>query len=370
MPVPVDAAGWEGLIAGFRQCMVGTLPADAADRHLQGVLAAPAAVALWLRRVMPELLRRDAMKVLVVGAASVDAVDEGRWYGAIAALTGYDLRVSATLVGDELDSAFRSPLAACAPQCETRLERIALKAFLDTHPGPVADVAVIFHPGFQKNQGWLRDGSLLDLMNRGVPVVIASFEEDEFEMDSWVAEAYGYSASAEPLLNPCFLDVGTAEGPVHWGRALWQLSPPTADADVFRPERLAELELLTAMSMHSYLHVTMPVPPPGAAAALRGSDGREISYVHVFDGLFMNPIDGALLQLSADGSVSEAGRLGEGEVAAYPAMARRHLDRAVWAAGIKARYLPGGVAATRAPAEAAASLRNDMLDRAMRYFDR
>lgn len=368
MARPIDADDWPVLLDAVRRARIAGSDKDVSDRHLMGVLAAPAAVAFWMSRVCPCLLEKPALELLVVGAAAVDAVDQGRWYDVIHALAGAPGHVTARLVGEELEGRFASPLARMAPNMAAQLDVMPLDAWLKSYPSACPDVAVIFHPGFQKNRSWLEDGSLAALLERGVHVMVASFEHDEYEMDSWVAESYGLAASPDVAMNPFFLDIGTPQSPARWARALWSLRRGETLAPPATAMRMAALDELTAMSMHSHLHTSMAVPPPGFLTQLTRPDGVGLSYIHVFDGFFADPTGGELWRLTDDGRLTGAGRLPPSELASYPRNAVRNIDRAVWAAGVKRRYLLRDVPVTAAAPAAAADLKREMIARAMRYF--
>src|SRR5262249_1629484 len=145
----------------------------------------------------------------------------GRWYAALPVLLDSPEAV-VTLVGAELDSSFSTAAAALAPGAPARCVRSRLAEFLAGEGTVAFDLAVMFHPGLGRNRGWLSDGRFADLIASGVPLVATAYEEDELEMDCWVAESYGYVVAGEPLINPFYLDLDHERTSVRWGRALWR----------------------------------------------------------------------------------------------------------------------------------------------------
>jgi hypothetical protein len=339
--IPVlRSSNWDELIAtaaarpGFA-VLAGIEPSLA-----RAVLAAPAATALWIARRMPLLSGRGRFKVLVIGAETVDAVDEGRWYAVLPALLGSGAGAEVTLVGAELDPSFASPAKALAPAQPARCVRSSLAEFLAAEGGIEFDLAVMFHPGLGRHRGWLSDGSFTRLISAGVQLVASAYGEDEAEMDGWVAESYGYGVAGDPLVSPFFLDLDHERTQVGWGRALWGFSALVpAPGQAPDGERLAALDTLTRMSMHSMTEVGVPGPDPGAPVEMQAQTGARVELIHVFDNRFADPATGSLLRLTPEGGLEACGRLSEADLAGYPGRGGRALARAMWAARIKVGYL-------------------------------
>lgn len=337
--LPILASDWGALLAS--QSVRDAVPALAAAPRpvAQGVLAAPAAVARWIAERAPHLRRAATLRLLVVGAEKLDAVDAGRWYQSIAWLLETPRIVEVDLVGRELAAGFVSPLERVAPGPAARCHADSLAGFLATARPLAFDLAIMFHPGFPKHQGWLRDESLARLLAAGVPLVVASYELDEYEMDRWVVECHGFAVTGEPLLNPFFLDMGAPANPVRWARALWQFAAtaPSPGRSV-DGERLRALDRLGDMVMHSMQSNQVPLQAYGALVEGRAQDGSELRLVYVFDSFFIDPRHGAVLSYR-DGALQRVAEISPAELAAYPGADATALDRAVWAAGIKARHL-------------------------------
>jgi len=331
---------WDELIATVAAQPGHAALADVRPALARAVLAAPAAVALWIARRRPELLAQSELRLLVIGAEAADAVDQGRWYGLLPVLLGAGFDTAVTLVGAELESSFVSGAEALAPSRPARCARSRLADYLGPDGGPGFDLAVTFHPGLGKHRGWLEDGSFARLIAGGVQLVASAYEEDEFEMDRWVVESYGYGVEGEPVMNPFFLDLDHDQTKVRWGRALWGFAPRVPPAgSVPDAERLAALENLTAMVMHTMTHVGAPGPDPGAQIVLQAQTGARRALLHVFDNRFVDPTTSDLLHLTPGGALEACGKLGAGVLATYPGPGKSALERAMWAARIKAAYL-------------------------------
>jgi hypothetical protein len=338
---PVLRCGnWDELIATVAARPGFAVLAGVEPTLARAVLAAPAAIALWIARRMPHLAGGRRPRVLVIGAETVDAVDEGRWYAALTALLGSGAAAEVTLVGAELDPSFTSPAGTLAPAQPARCVRARLAEFLDGEGEVAFDLAIMFHPGLGRHRGWLADGSFSRLISAGVQLVASAYEEDEAEMDGWVAESYGYGVAGDPVLNPFFLDLDHERTQVRWGRALWGFSgrvPAAGQAP--DGERLAALDTLTRMAMHSMTEVGVPGPDPGAPVEMQAQTGARVELIHVFDNRFADPATGRLLRLTPEGGLEPCGRLSEADLAAYPGRGGRALARALWAARIKAAHL-------------------------------
>lgn len=302
------------------------------------VLAAPAAVARAIAVFAPALAARETLSLLVIGAESVDAVDAGRWYQAVPDLLGSRAALHVTLVGESLDASFASAAAALAPAVAAAVVRAPLADCLAAAAPGGIDIALLFQPGFQKYRAWLGEDGLGRLLGAGAVVCGSSNGPDEYEMERWVLGCHGYRAGARAADNPFALDLGEAAAPIRWGSALWRIEAAPGPGYPVDVAGLAALDTLNRMVMHSMTLVGQPAPPPGARVALTAADGRRKPVIHVFDGRFASPTSGALLQIGAGGELDEFARLSATELARYPADGG-DLERALWAAQIKARHL-------------------------------
>lgn len=333
----MQAKDWNELIARVAADPAGACLADASRGTAQGVLAAPAAIACWLAQ--SEAVPQGELRLLVIGAEKLDAVDEGRWYQLLPVLLGCEMSVEVTLVGDRLDHRFDSPLRAMAPAKAARMQVGRLADYFQSEPSPRVDLAVLFHPGFQKHRGWLEDGSLRRLAALGAPVVSISYEADEAELEGWVVACHGFEALGAPVLNPFYLDFSDGSSRVHWGRAMWRLQvrPDSAGQPVDRA-RLDALDRLGDMVLHS-IDLKQPVMASyGRQLALKTAAGHRLALIYVFDEFLVDPNDGGLFVLRA-GKLEKIGMLPASDLAAYPGASASELARAVWAADIKHRHL-------------------------------
>jgi hypothetical protein len=212
-----------------------------------------------------------------------------------------------------------------------------LAEYLATSAGVAHDLALVFHPGFQKHLGWLRDGSLARLIAAGTRVVAASYEYDEAQIDRRVAACHGFSSAGDALVNPFFLELGDARSQIRWGNVLWQLGSPPGERGIDEAG-LAKLEQLSAMVMHSIARQLAPTAAYGTEALFSATDGTRRSLIYVFDDYFLD-FDTRRLLAFRKGSLDEIGSVSAADVRAYPGPATGDLDRALWAADIKARYL-------------------------------
>jgi hypothetical protein len=339
-PLVAAHGDWEALLAALaarpRWAALARLPAASA----RAALAAPVALAFWIAHRAPELAARARLRLLVIGAEALDAADEGRWYALLPELLDARFAVEATLVGAALDPEAASAGAALAPPAPARRRPGRLADFLREADRAAFDLAVVFHPGLQVHREWLEDGSLAQLLSAGVPLLASSYETDEFEMDRWVLECYGFAVAGDALVNPFFLELGEPEAPARWGRALWRFAErvPAAGTPPDRA-RLAALDLLTEMVMDSMLEEAAAAPAPGERVQLHASTGARRELIHVFDRHFADPETHRLWYLAPDGEMRAAGELPASDFEAWPGPGAREIERAVWAARIKAERL-------------------------------
>ena len=250
VPPVLRADDWGGLLAvlagraGF-PVMQSVDPQTAA-----AVLAAPAAIARWIAIHAPQLLSRPKLAVLVIGAESSDAPDQGRWYQCIKPMLEFDGTLEVTLLGAELDLSTVSAAGALAPDTSATAVRMLLADFLNAAHDRF-DLAVLFQPGFQKHRGWLDASGIARLLAEGTLVMGSSYATDEYQMERWVLECYGYRVSSECVLNPHFLELGDTTSSIQWGRALWQIESAPPHGFQVDEKRLAALDLLNRMVLHS-----------------------------------------------------------------------------------------------------------------------
>lgn len=331
------AADWQSLLAGIRAQRASGLE-GAPDSVARAVLAGPCAIAWWIAKRDPRLAQRASLSILILGAESADAPDEGRWYQLMPTLLGAQFSTRVILVGLELDQEFRSSIAARAPAVPAEAHRCALDAFLQERGDTPIDLAFAFHPGLQKHRAWLEHDGFPKLLERATPLVCAAYESDEQEMERWVVEAYGYRADSQPLMNPFYLDLSDERTSIRWGRALWRIDAPPALDDIRNDERLRALDTLNRMVMHSMSEVAQAAPAYGAAVELASSAGAKWRLLHIADNRFIDPESAEVVQLES-GSVRTLKKISPASIASYPGEVASEIERAVWAAGVKAECL-------------------------------
>ena len=371
LPPILQCADWPALIA--------TLAKQPAWRGLDGlslqlasaVMVAPAAIARSIALRAPQLAQRDELSVLVIGAESVDAVDRGRWYQSIAPMLDACCKVRVTLVGSSLAQDFASAASNVAPDVAAESACNGLAEYLAAHPQAAFDVAVLFQPGFQKYRRWLQDHCFKRLLAAGTLLIGSSNAHDEYQMERWVLDCHGYGATGHALDNPFYLELGDAQSSIRWGGVLWKIESAPAPGFVVNQAGLDALDTLTRMVMHSMAVVGRPAPVAGAEIELTAGLHQRKTLIHLFDLRFVDPADGNLLQLMENGALDSIGQLPVAELAAYPGGTALEIERAMWAAGIKARYLLDGYPATKEISDdvmLARAMFDQMRERAARLF--
>lgn len=357
---------WAPLTAELRT--VGGVPEAMPQGVTRAVLAGPCAVAWWIAHRAPHLASRETLSLLIVGAETADAPDQGRWYQLLPTLLGApSLHVTVTLVGLELDLAFASSAAAFAPHVAAHGSRTSLGHFLRARADAPFDLAFAFHPGLQKHRGWLGSDAFPRLIAR-TPLVCVAYGQDEYEMERWVVEAYGFGADSAALVNPFYLDVSDARTSIRWAHVLWSIDTAPAPDHSRDERRLEALDTLNRMVMHSMVRSQVNAPAFGTEVALVASDGTRRPLVHVADNRFMDAISGQLLKLH-EGSLEVVGSI-DADAASYPGAAASELERALWAAQLKSVYLLGTYDDTEveAPPHVAGRMLVDLRTRLARLF--
>jgi len=337
---------WTILLDGIT-ARVPRLLQDVPPGVASAVLAGPCAIATWIAARDPAIAEKQSVSILLMGAESTDVPDEGRWYQMLPLLLGRSFSVQTACVGLELDMTFSSSARAHAPARAARGYRISLADFLLARGDEPIDLAFAFHPGLQKHRGWLGSDGFPKLLDRGTPVVCAAYEFDEYEMERWVTEAYGYEVDTTPVLNPYFLDVSGENTSIKWGRVLWRICKPPARGFQVDEFRLRALETLNDMVMHSMASSGSASPPYGSRVQLKGAGARPLDLIHVFDNRFVDPATGEVLLLEAH-VLKTAKQLPRAALADYPGDNAREIERAIWAASLKARFLLDTYPPTRA----------------------
>lgn len=366
MSIITQHRDWQSLIQAVRVCAPSLLKA-VPDSVAMAVLAGPCALAMWIAERTPELAHGKSLSILLVGAEATDVPDEGRWYQTLPLLLDRPFAVDVTCVGLELDMTFSSSAVTSAPAVPAVGYLTGLADYLAERIDKPIDLAIAFHPGLQKHRGWLSADGFPQLLHRGTQVVCAAYEMDEYEMERWVAEAYGYSVSKTPLANPFFLDLSERNTSIKWGRVLWSIDKAPAIGAGIDEARLSALDALNQMVMHSMAAVRESSPGYGVTIELTSSDGRTISLVHIFDNRFVDLASGEVFRLE-HGAMNRLRQLPPEAVASYPRPSARDIELAVWAGAIKARYLLDTYTETTVDPSLAADMLSSLRRRAAALF--
>lgn len=265
MPSALDAKTLYELVAAFRESGLAAPLQDYDDNDALAGLAAPAAVALWIRRFHPELAARRSLCLAVVGAVGADSVDDGRWYQYLPwLLDAPELEVSVHLVGPELISAIdenapsRTPRGTVATDIFERLPAFR-NAFLYACPvseflrqtSAEFDLFFAFNPDLLRSfEEWTDEKELPALCARGVPLAVTSNSEERMHADTWALKTLGYTVYA-PLgsglwRNP--FEVLTPEGA--WAGYLWEITRGPEPGFVPNDEAMREFHMFSQLSRY------------------------------------------------------------------------------------------------------------------------
>ncbi len=189
---------------------------DMSSHELKMRLWPVVSLARWIATEQPELIERNHLTLVIGGAETNDAADNGMWYTLMPLLLGRKstLSISVHLVGlhygeipeefkaDFKQSVLASPWRKFLPNYATP-HKMSLAQFYKTHSVEDIDAIMLFHPGFESHlDEWLSDDSLSLPVNAGVPVIASSYYNDEQTLDRILLEAYGFEAVGEAIDNP------------------------------------------------------------------------------------------------------------------------------------------------------------------------
>jgi hypothetical protein len=307
------------------------------EQALRKALSPVMALARAAERYAPELLEKRHIRILVIGAEWLDALDSGRWYSLLGPLLGRPLSVEGYLVGPQLESGSLdsvNSLVAQAPAFERIQE--TLQQFLEGKGRPV-DVAVVYQPGLDSDTALLEPPGPGPLLEAGIPVLGSSYSRDEFLMEREILRAFGYEC-AEPVSNPMALDLGREEA--RWGALLWALSPQRPGRGEPDREAVAEVQRLSRMLAHSKLQgMLVPVESLGESFGIARREGGQREMIYLFDSFYVARDSGEVFAVEGNALRPTEVRVGTADLSAYPDGAG--LARALWAARLKEKYLIG-----------------------------
>jgi hypothetical protein len=321
-PLVLQCQSWSDCLTGLKghPCLVKNTNAE---QELKLALLPVVSLAWYAARYFPDLLERDQLDVWIIGAELIDGKDEGAWYGCLKALLGIDL-VSYRLIGPALTSSTND-----------RVLSGTLDEALGQGLAP-PDLAVIFQPGLEENTSMLEAG-LSDLLRSNTRVIASSYNEEEFERDRLMTQAYGFQAG-EPVDNPFALD--PAETGLKWASTLWQFKPVVPSAGHRPDESLIDaVKCLSHMVAHSRIKGFWNQPAaPGSLFLIPGTGGGQRQMIHIFDNFYLDRAAHTLYGLDGGRLRPTAIQVSNEDILAYPEHAAP-IDLALWAAGIKKLYL-------------------------------
>lgn len=296
------------------------------EQELKLALLPVTSLAWYLASVLPDRVQRDHLEVWVLGAELIDGRDDGVWYRYLAPLLGIP-DIHYRLIGPGLEvtegsGVFRGSLADFLKRKE-----------------PAPDVAVTYQPGFEENASMLEEG--LDVLLRsGTTIIGSSYSEEEFERDRLMAQAYGYRLS-HSRDNPYALD--PADTGLHWADRMWHFEPQIP-AEGHRPDRalIEAVQCLSHMVAHSRMQGIWAQPaPPGSLFTIPDTRGGQREMIHILDNYYLDRTSGTLYGLDEGRLRPTELEVSADDIDRYPGQAAP-IDLALWAAGIKKRYLLGG----------------------------
>lgn len=311
---------------------------DGLDREaLRKALAPVLALATALEQYAPAMLLKERLRIAVLGAEWLDALDSGRWYSLLGPLLGRALSVEGYLVGPQLESGSLGAvhaLVAEAPAFEG--VRGTLQQFLEGKSRPI-DLAVIYQPGLDSDTALLVPPGPAPLLEAGIPVLGSSYSKDEFLMEREILHAFGYECD-EPVDNPLALDLGREEA--RWGAVLWALKaarPPRSEPD---REAVAAVQRLSRMLAHSKLQgMLIPLERLGDSFGIPRREGGERQMIYLFDAFYVARDSGDVFMVEGNALRPTEVHIPAVDMQAYPEAVDTGLDRALWAARLKEKYL-------------------------------
>lgn len=339
MPIPEDAPilrhrEWRYLLRALAEQVDRSL-ARIEPKDLMARLVAPVTLArsiAWsgLSPKDPEVLR-----IAVIGAEQLDAFDDGKWYGLVPWLLGASAGIKVHLVGPRL-GAHGGRFPTLGPPTLGRVSVHPYPASLAAAWGalPVAalDLAILFQPGFENNQGWFGGADLRLLVESGVPVAVTSYGYDEHLIDRCVLEAYGFGAEDGTAENPFYMEMGHPN--IRWGHTLWRMAarrPPLYWVpDQARIDGVHRLSVLLAR-----LFAAGYVSDASRFGQVHLSDSpQERPLIYLAADVYVDPQDGRVLRRRASGWADTGRMVSRERLAARPEPPAPTLAAAVWAADL------------------------------------
>ena len=330
-PLIQQCQSWNACIKELssQDCM----PVDSNHQSELKLALIPAVSLAWyLSSHCPELLSRQKLTIWIIGAELIDARDQGGWYQCLTPLLDIP-EIQVRLIGPKLEDSGKSDV----------IYKGTAEELLQQEGIQTPDVAVMFQPGFEEEDSLLASGAISRLLKANCIVIGSSYSDEEYQRDRLMAEAYGFELVTSSD-NPFSLD--PAETGLHWADRMWSFSPgriPDQD-ELARPDQalIESVQCLSRMTAHSRVKGIWAQPAPmGSSFEIPDTKGGTRTMIHIMDSYYLDPASGRLYGV-------EEGRLrpmdiqvSEDDVEAFPG-GSAPMPLALWAAGIKSRYLVTG----------------------------
>lgn len=215
---------WRFLLRELRESFPPFKPVT--DSHLKMMLTTPATIAYWLSTYHQELLKKDTLNILIVGAGTIDAGDKGSWYSAIPLLLGNNAKINVDLVGPHLwhdpnksdPHPINTQYSHLFSPCATGYKMHFADYFKEKNSQIDFDICAIFHPGFTTHtQDWFESGDIDKIRGLNIPTLLTFYDQSEAINDRICLKAYGYDDLKDPVKNPfCMDDIDSFAGYPHY----------------------------------------------------------------------------------------------------------------------------------------------------------
>lgn len=223
---------------------------------------APMLLMKLLRQFHPGLLDIDRpLRLLMLGSAPNDVLDEGRWFSLAWILSGLKHPPAIIAVGPGMDqpqepSPYRHIVEVLPPSAEEfagTLEDLAIQGGTCIDWDSSFDVVVMFHPGFFAHyEDWCEDHAFKDLATfSNVPIVGTSYDAADFEFDKHglgavarIVESGYWNSSAHVPPNAGDADYSDRFGTrLQWGGVLWAAHiDPDFKTETVTPSQASNME--------------------------------------------------------------------------------------------------------------------------------
>jgi len=313
------------------------------EHHL--VLVAPATVALCALDAGLVNEGRKTLRLLMINAGMLDALDEGQWFRYVPLML--DSRASMQVTANVPDrSVMRESTVRKAVtdgfRIEVRRQEGSLEALLAAIDPKEFDLAVCMH-GQGLWRSWQGDG-VRQLVLAGVPVYVCEYSPLLAQLGIATAGLWGIEAETVIDRNR-FALVSKVQGE-NWARTIWRCRNARGDWEaVTADERtLATTASRMVLDSHQRGLAEQPFPVGACVQGLRLTDGTAAGddLVHAMDGVVVSPSSGRVFQWNA--AADALGVAGSCDPAWHQLLTERDPEwddgcRLLWAATVKQCWL-------------------------------